>query len=226
MTNETDMTGHPENTSERGGQRLLFALKSRGELTAADLAKLMKVTTVAIRQQLDRLEADGLVAFDDRAEGVGRPRRYWRLTEAGHGRFPDRHSELTLEVLTSVKALFGDDGLDKVIAAREARSRELYGAAVDTASPLAERVATLAGLREREGYMAQVEPDGEGGFFLHENHCPICAAATACQGLCRAELMLFQAVLGADAEVRRESHIVSGARRCTYRIRERQPETA
>ncbi|WP_245578818.1 helix-turn-helix transcriptional regulator [Cucumibacter marinus] len=226
MTNQTDMTEHPENTSERGGHRLLFALKSRGELTAADLARLMKVTTVAIRQQLDRLEGEGLVDFEDRAEGVGRPRRYWRLTEAGHGRFPDRHSDLTLEVLTSVKSLFGEDGLDKVIAAREARSRELYGAAVDTDSPLADRVATLADLRQREGYMAQVEPDGEGGFFLHENHCPICAAATACQGLCRAELTLFQAVLGADTEIRRESHIVSGARRCTYRIRERQPETA
>jgi predicted ArsR family transcriptional regulator len=28
-------------------------------------------------------------------------------------------------------------------------------------------------------------------YFLIENHCPICAAATECQGFCRAELSNF-----------------------------------
>ena len=34
----------------------------------------------------------------------------------------------------------------------------------------------------------------------------------------RSELNLFQQVLGEEVDVVRESHIVSGARRCTYRI--------
>ena len=47
---------------------------------------------------------------------------------------------------------------------------------------------------------------------------PICAAAAACQGFCRSELQIFQAVLGEDVQVTRTEHILSGARRCAYRI--------
>lgn len=52
--------------------------------------------------------------------------------------------------------------------------------------------------------------------MLVENHCPICAAATACAGFCRSELETFRAVL--SAEVERSEHILAGARRCAYRI--------
>jgi predicted ArsR family transcriptional regulator len=50
-----------------------------------------------------------------------------------------------------------------------------------------------------------------------ENHCPICAAARACQGFCRSELALFEMLL-APARVVRVEHLLEGARRCAYRI--------
>ena len=56
-------------------------------------------------------------------------------------------------------------------------------------------------------------------YFLIENHCPICAAATECQGFCRSELNNFQQLLGDAFTVERVEHIVSGGQRCTYRIR-------
>ena len=66
--------------------------------------------------------------------------------------------------------------------------------------------------------MAEAKPIGKGAFLLTENHCPICAAATACQGFCTTELDLFRAVLGPGVVVERTQHIVSGDRRCAYRI--------
>ena len=66
--------------------------------------------------------------------------------------------------------------------------------------------------------MAEVQAHPDGGFTLVENHCPICAAATACQGFCRAELEVFRSVLGDDVTVERTDHILAGARRCAYRI--------
>jgi predicted ArsR family transcriptional regulator len=41
-------------------------------------------------------------------------------------------------------------------------------------------------------------------------------------GLCRSELAIFRAVLGADVTVERTDHILAGARRCAYRIGMRQ----
>ena len=82
---------------------------------------------------------------------------------------------------------------------------------------MGERVARLAEARTREGYMAESRAEGE-GYVLVENHCPICVAATACQGFCRTELDTFRQVLGPDASVERTEHIIAGDRRCVYRI--------
>ena len=68
--------------------------------------------------------------------------------------------------------------------------------------------------------MADWREEPDGSLLLVENHCPICAAATACQGFCRAELDVFRAVLGPAATVERTEHIVTGGRRCSYVIRE------
>jgi predicted ArsR family transcriptional regulator len=42
--------------------------------------------------------------------------------------------------------------------------------------------------------MAESHAEG-GGYLFVENHCPICIAATACQGFCRRR-DVFQDVLG------------------------------
>ena len=59
----------------------------------------------------------------------------------------------------------------------------------------------------------------DGSLLLLEHHCPVCEAASVCQGLCRSELELFQAALGDDVEVERVQHLLSGDQRCAYRIR-------
>ena len=71
--------------------------------------------------------------------------------------------------------------------------------------------------------MAEWRKDGD-GFLLLENHCPICTAATACQGFCRSELKIFRDALGADVAVERVEHILAGARRCAYRIARAAPK--
>ena len=87
-----------------------------------------------------------------------------------------------------------------------------------TPCPLVERATLLAEQRAEEGYMVDVKRQPDGTLLLVENHCPICVAAKACQGFCKFELNLFRDMLGSDAKVAREEHIVAGARRCAYRI--------
>ena len=94
------------------------------------------------------------------------------------------------------------------------------------AASLEDRVGRLAAVRTREGYMAEWRRLDDASFLLAENHCPICAAAATCQGLCREELSLFSAVLGDKARVERTDHILAGARRCAYRITTADTSTA
>jgi predicted ArsR family transcriptional regulator len=81
------------------------------------------------------------------------------------------------------------------------------------------RADALARVRTEEGYLAEVvdDPDGH-GVLLVEHHCPICTAASACAGLCASELELFREVMGPEVRVERTQHLLSGDRRCTYRL--------
>lgn len=193
-------------------------LKMHGGQTAGQLGVALGTSSEAARQQLVRLAEEGDVESWSESRGVGRPSQYWRLTERGQDRFPDTHAALTVELLENIKAELGEDVLDRLIEVRETRTRKLYDAYLASARTLAERVARLAALRSEEGYMAAWSEQDDGSFMLVENHCPICAAATACQKFCRAELSVFREVLGAEASVERLEHIISGARRCAYRI--------
>jgi predicted ArsR family transcriptional regulator len=203
---------------------ILFQLKTRGPAETLALAGALNISRQGVLQHLERLVADGLVGHVDERRGVGRPRRIWSLTPAAQARFPDTHAQLTLEMLDAVRAEFGEAGVERMIARREAATAQSYAQAMTGAGSLQARVARLAEIRTAEGYMADWSPDPGGGFLLVENHCPICAAAAACQGFCRAELMVFRQVLGDDVTIERTDHILAGARRCAYRITSSQPQ--
>jgi predicted ArsR family transcriptional regulator len=202
----------------RGSLRVLHALKAAGPQSAETVGRKLGMTAVGARQHLTRLQDDGLVAAVDQSEGVGRPKRLWSLTEAGHARFPDNHAGLTLELITAIRKTGGEAMLDAVIAARETAALKTYRGALAGAGTLKEKVKRLAKLRNAEGYMASVAPAPGEALLLVENHCPICVAAKACQGFCRSELALFRETLGDGVSVERDEHIVAGGRRCVYRI--------
>lgn len=197
--------------------RILILLKTEGPQLAAAVGDALGISGEAARQQLARMAEEGLVEpVTVAATGRGRPRRLWHLTAAGNGRFPDGHAELTATLLTTVVEQLGPAALDTIIAAREAGTLKRYREELDGLPDLAARVAGLAAIRSREGYMADSWQEEDGTLVLVENHCPICSAAVACAGFCRSELETFRALLRADVE--RSEHIVLGARRCAYRI--------
>lgn len=199
-------------------ERILMVLKMHGEQTSSQIGKRLGTTGEAARQQLQRLMEEGLVEDEKRVAGRGRPSTYWHLTQAGNSRFPDTHADLTVDILRSISAVLGEDALDRIIADRETSTLHRYRETMAGQTSLRDRVETLARLRSDEGYMATIEETEDGEILLVENHCPICAAATYCQGFCRAEKAVFSSALGPDATVERRDHIVAGGRRCSYVI--------
>jgi len=210
--------------SQSGEGRLLYLIKSRGPQSTHALASALAISLPGARKHLQALLAKNLVAFEDVARSVGRPKRLWRLTASAERRFPDSHAALTLELIGATRQAFGETGMDQLIGTREKAIENRYGAALSQCQKLSQKVARLAELRSDEGYMAEWEALSDGAFLLSENHCPICAAARFCQGFCRSELRIFAAALGPEAEIERLEHILSGARRCAYRISARGSE--
>lgn len=198
-------------------ERLMTLLKTRGEMQASDAGHLLGTTGEAARQQFVKLAKDGLVEAKAVSQGVGRPAQYWQLTAKGHAHFPDAHADLTVQLLQLIRTSLGESALDQLITSRESQTLDNYRQAMKGANSLEERLQRLTAIRTREGYMADWTLQEDGSYLFVENHCPICAAATTCQGFCRAERDVFRDVL--EANVERTEHILQGARRCAYVIR-------
>jgi predicted ArsR family transcriptional regulator len=198
--------------------RILRFLKFRGSQTTPAIARHLKMTVPGARKHLAALLESRLVSFADAPGAVGRPKRSWRLTPLADRRFPDSHAVLTVEMIGAVRQVFGEDGLDRLIANRESATEHRYITALSRLGDMGRKVAKLAELRSEEGYMADWQALPDGTYLLIENHCPICAAARICQGFCRSELSVFRSALGPLATVERAEHILAGARRCAYRI--------
>jgi predicted ArsR family transcriptional regulator len=202
----------------RTRRALLHILKEEGAMDAGALAERLRVSAMAVRQHLYALHDEKLVTYQERRQPLGRPAKLWQLTAAADRLFPDGYAELTLSMLTSVREAFGTAGLARLLELRTRDQIALYRRRVPERGALPVRVEALAAIRTDEGYMASSRPQPDGSVLLFENHCPICAAAVACTGLCAKELEVFQAVLGPKVSIERAEHIVAGARRCAYRV--------
>jgi predicted ArsR family transcriptional regulator len=199
-------------------RRIIERLKRAEFATAPELASEFGLTDTAIRQHLEALEGAELVErVAAPSSGRGRPPTHWRLAPAANTLFADRHADLTVDLITSIRTALGDEALDQVVRARAERQLANYQGALRGASTVTEKVQLLAKLRSNEGYLAEaIEADGH--LELVEHHCPIRGAADSCSGLCSAELELFQIALGPDVSVAREQHLLDGGQRCAYTI--------
>jgi predicted ArsR family transcriptional regulator len=202
----------------RTRRAIVKLLKTEGALDSARLAKKLLVTPMAVRQHLYALQEEKMVNAEERPVPLGRPAKFWKLTREADRLFPDAYAELSVALIDAIGETFGPSGVDRLLQTRLARQKREYTTRVDRDAPLARKLHQLAKVRTDEGYMAEVHPDGPKAFVFVENHCPICAAATACQGFCATEIELFQSVLGPGVKISRTEHIVNGERRCAYRV--------
>ena len=193
-------------------------LKTEGAMDSAQLAERLGLTAMAVRQHLYELQTGKFVTAEERSCGVGRPTKFWHLTQEADRFFPAAYAELSLALIEALTDAFGASGLKRVLESRCSRQQAVYAERITPDARLEEKLQQLAKLRTEEGYMAEVKRDGKASFLFVENHCPICAAATVCKGFCESELDLFRTALGPDISVERVEHIVSGDRRCAYRV--------
>ena len=216
-SNSPEKKRHRKN-EPRTRRAIIHLLKRSDPLDAHAIAEQLGISAMAVRQHLYALQDEALVAYQEEARPMGRPAKLWHLTAAANRFFPEGYAELTLSLIQSVSEAFGEEGLDHLLDIRTRQQLDAYHAQMKDQNSLQEQLKTLVDIRTDEGYMAEVLLQADGSVLLVENHCPICAVAETCTGLCARELEVFQAVLGEQVEIERTEHILKGSRRCAYRI--------
>lgn len=201
-------------------QRILQQLKTRGPQTVKILAKQIDMTSMGVRQHLADLLTKDLITQDREDKQIrGRPVHLWKLTAAGHQQFPSKHETVALGLIKVIQESQGESALAELINACAHNVKTRYQQSMlQSPLDLKAQLKCLAELRSAEGYMAELRLLPDGNWLLIENHCPIYTAAKQCQTFCSSELVMFSELLEQFAAVERVDHLLTGARRCAYRV--------
>ena len=201
--------------------KILYILKVNGPKTVKELAAALAISSMGMRQNLISLEGSGWIRHHQEQHGLGRPQFIYALTEQGdEQRFPRTYAPEMVGLLQAIQDLDGAAGLDRIFEKRTEQLVTEYRKRISS-EDLEERVKGLALIRTEEGFMAEWEKENENLFVLREHNCAIYQVASNCEQACNFEHELFCRVLD-DADVMRESHILSGDLRCTYVIQRKR----
>jgi len=193
---------------------ILNSLKRTRGMSVNELVEKMKMSYMGIKQHCITLQRDGYLDTWRRPQKMGRPEMVYRLTRRSHDLFQTDSNGLTLDLLKSVREVYGPNAAEKLLySIFEKKTAELKAKA--KGETLAERAKWLVRIRDDEGYMAQFLTDGDkGGPQILECHSPILNLLERYPIIGRLERDLFQAVLG--TRVRREETRNSGQYECAF----------
>lgn len=199
-------------------KEVLFLLKRTPDLSLGQLARSLGVSKMAALRRVALLEGEGLVARESRAHGVGRPQVHFRLTADSQRLFPTAYEQTSMYALNFIEHRLGRSAVVDLL--RE-RSRDLYHQHRPqmVGKSLPDRVATLAEIRDRGGYMAERGSGRKSGFELLEHNCPIRTLAAQYGEACEIERKMFESLLQADVET--THRVVAGSPVCRFLIRPR-----
>ena len=197
-------------------ETILALLKSRGHATLGEIASHLEVSKQGALRHLDALEAEGLATVTaNGVHGRGRPEHVYRLTKAADGHFPDRHRELTGELVE----FLSQEQLRDFFARRAARVEAEYAARL-AGLDFETRVRELARLASEHGHMTEVVELGDGSLAIRHCNCPIQDVAARTGLPCASEQQMYERLLG--GEVARTTWMAESADDCTYVMKERR----
>jgi DeoR family suf operon transcriptional repressor len=215
---ERGVLGAPLDSMASTRRAVLVTLKRQGVMRAGELAGGLGITVAAVRQQLGRLEEDGLVSHRSDPDGRGRPAHRYDLTPAAEALFPKRYGDLTAELL----GYLGGPKSNEVSRLFERRRRRRLHDAEPRLAGLAldEQVAELTRILDEDGYLADVVRLDDGGWRITEHNCAILSVATGYRQACGTELAFIRDALP-GGHVERVAHLLDGAHVCSYEVQPR-----
>lgn len=194
--------------------QILNRLKRTHGLSVGELAELLDMSYMGVKQHCVDLHKDGYLDTWRRPKPKGRPEMLYRLTHRAHELFPTTSNALTIELLNSARQLFGPAAAEKLLFTVFQNKAAQYASRIK-GSTVAEKAKWLARLRDNEGCMADLESAG-GKLRIVEHHSPILDLLRAFPIVARLEAEMFQRVL--KVPVHREETSVSGLFCCVFEI--------
>ena len=195
---------------------IIRLLKRSTGMSVNEMSKELKMSYMGVKQHCIELEKKGYVDTWRRPKAVGRPEKVYRLTVKTKPLFPQFDNELAIDVLETTDHLHGPNAAEKLLFSYFQKKGERYAKQVRGVSA-AEKAASLAKIREKEGFLSECEFDNEEGLRIVEYHSPFVVLADKYPTVYRMEQQMMERLIGAKIE--RGEERASGLVRYTFSIR-------
>ena len=179
---------------------LLELLRVDGRVGISDLEAGLGVTATAVRQRLDRLMRAGIVERSAVSQGRGRPSHVYSLTDKGRRTGGDNFRDLAMVLWREIRAI-RDPSLRQGLLARIGGSLAgLYRDSVAGSTPRERLESAAALLRSRQVSCGVSSADGDLA-VLTSYSCPYPDLAESDRGICAAERLMLQEMVGAPVQL-------------------------
>ncbi len=203
--------------------QILEYLQRNPSATIKDFEILLGVTTTAVRQHLNALQASGYLDRREERSGVGRPHYIYVATDAARELFACRCDVLALTMLQEMYEVVGAEQMGTLLLRVGVRLADQYTESVK-ATGLQHRVEEMAGALGRQGVLTDVSV-GESNTAGESNtialkmyNCPYHDLAIEHREICEMDQLMLQQVLG--AEVSLDDCIMDGHASCSFEIKQ------
>jgi predicted ArsR family transcriptional regulator len=187
--------------------------KSQG-LSVTELCQRVGLSYMGIKQHCIGLEREGYLDTWRRPKGMGRPEKAYRLTDGAKEFFPSRYPQFSLQILESVREIYGSIGPEKILHNIYKAETQRYETKLEKLDGES-RFRGLAKLREEDGYMAEYSFDNSNrNHRITEFNSAIQDCLDAFPMIRDYERQMFEKIL--RTKVRRDEERISGLYRCTY----------
>jgi predicted ArsR family transcriptional regulator len=197
---------------------ILKLIQLSNHQTVSELADELDLAPATVRRHLDILQRDGLLDFEEKREGAGRPEHVFQLTPKGFETGPREYDRVLIDMINevadlSVAQLSGKNGSQVVEQVFESMADRIAKmAAVDDGRSPIDRLTELLELRNYEPELATEH----GTTRLQLNNCPYRSVALVNPVICSFDARLISSVIG--AETLRSECVRDGFGRCLYEI--------
>jgi len=193
---------------------ILREIKKSQGLSVTELCQRVGLSYMGIKQHCIGLEREGYLDTWRRPKGMGRPEKAYRLTDGAKEFFPSRYPQFSLQILDSVKEIYGSLGPEKILHNIYKAETQRYETKLEKLDGES-RFRGLAQLREEDGYMAEYSFDNSSRTHrITEFNSAIQDCLDSFPMIRDYEREMFEKIL--RAKVRRDEERISGLYRCTY----------
>lgn len=193
-------------------------IKRNGSATIKELEDLLGVTTNAVRQHLQALQADGYIERRQVNSGVGRPHHAYSISSKAHELFACHCDDLALTLLEEVFALEGPERAGLLLDRVGDRLAKRYASTV-RGEALLDRVEQLAETLYHRGVLTDVDVKDEDMIVLHAYNCPYHELAQEHRAICEMDEEVMRKVLGTDVNL--SACMMDGHKGCSFVVSKR-----